>query len=65
MLALSPLVLQLIQLGIQVVPGLIAAALTEIELVNSDTPPSDVQREEIRAALEEANTALMNAQQST
>lgn len=63
MLALTPLVLQLIQLGVQVLPGLISAAVTEVELLNSDTPATPEQRAVIDLALDQANQAVMDAQQ--
>jgi hypothetical protein len=64
MLTLTPLVLQLIQLGITVVPELIAAAQTEISLVTGTSPPSAEQQSQIDAALDAANAALQAAQAS-
>lgn len=63
MLTLTPLVLQLLQLGVQVLPGLISAAVTEVELLNSKTAPTAAQQAAIDAALDEAQTAVMAAQQ--
>jgi hypothetical protein len=63
MLTLTPLVLQLLQLGVQVLPGLINAAVTEVELLKSGTAPTAEQQAAIDAALDDANTALMNAKQ--
>jgi hypothetical protein len=61
MLALTPLVLQLISLGISVVPELISAAQTEISLVTGTNPPSAEQQSQIDAALAQANAALQAA----
>jgi hypothetical protein len=65
MLALTPLVLQLIQLGITVVPELIAAAQQEIALFNSGTEPNAAQQADIDTALATAHAALQAAQQGT
>lgn len=62
MLTLTPLVLQLIQLGATVLPELIATAQTEVSLVNAGTAPSPEQQAAIDAALETANNALQAAQ---
>jgi len=62
MLSLTPLVLQLIQLGISVAPELIAAAQTEISLVTGTAPASADQQKAIDTALDAANAALMAAQ---
>jgi hypothetical protein len=62
MLALTPLVLQLLQLGLNVVPEIIAAAQTEVDLWNSGTAPTAAQQAAIDAALDQANAALQAAQ---
>ncbi len=62
-LALTPLVLQLLQLGVQVLPGLIAAAVTEVDLLNSGTAATAEQRAAIDLALDQANQAVMDARQ--
>lgn len=62
-LTLTPLVLQLLQIGVAVLPQLISAAVTEVQLLNSDTAATAEQQAAIDAALDEANAALMNAQQ--
>ena len=62
MLALAPVVLQLIQMGITVVPEIISVAQQEIALFNSGTPPTAAQQAAIDAALTAANAALQNAQ---
>ena len=62
MLTLTPLVLQLIQLGVQIVPEIITAAQAELSLVNSTSAPTADQQAQIDAALAAANTALLNAQ---
>lgn len=64
MLTLLPVILQLIEAGVAVAPQLVAAGQTEIALVNSQTAPTQAQRDEIDAALEVANDALQNAQPS-
>ena len=62
MLALTPLVLQLIELGVSVVPELISAAQQEIAIFNSGTPPTAAQQADIDAALATAHAALQAAQ---
>jgi len=64
MLALTPAVLSMIELGIQVAPGIIAAAKQEIDLANSGTPPTADQQAAIDAALDQAHAALQAAQPS-
>jgi len=61
MIALTPLVLQIIELGLQYTPELIAAARTEIGLFNSGTAPTTEQQASIDAALEQAHAALQAA----
>jgi hypothetical protein len=62
MIALAPLVLQLIQLGLSVAPELISAAMSEIALFNSGTAPTASQQRDLDAALEAAHSALQGAQ---
>jgi uncharacterized membrane-anchored protein len=62
MLALTPLVLQLISLGISVAPELIAAAEQEISLVTGTSAPTAAQQAQITAAVVAANAALQAAQ---
>lgn len=62
MLALTPLVLQLVSLGVSVAPELISAAQTEISLITGTSAPTAAQQAQIDAGLEIANTALQNAQ---
>lgn len=59
---LLPIIIQLVQAGITLVPQLIAAGKMELDLLGSNSPPSDAQKAEIDAALELANDALQNAQ---
>jgi hypothetical protein len=61
MIALTPLVLQLIELGVQLAPELIAAAQTEISLFNSKSEPTAEQTAQISAALDAAHAALQAA----
>lgn len=61
MLVLSPLVLQLIGLGITYTPQLIAAAQAEIRLCNAGAVPTAAERAAIDAALEVAHAALQAA----
>jgi hypothetical protein len=62
MLTLVPIVLQLIEAGITVVPQIIAAAQAEVALFNAGTPPTAAQQASIDAALVQANAALQAAQ---
>lgn len=59
---LLPIIVQLIQAGIVLVPQLIAAAKTELDLLGSGSAPTAEQKAQIDAALELANDALQNAQ---
>ncbi len=61
MLTLTPLVLQLIGLGQQVIPEIIAAAQAEVSLFNGGGTPSAAQQAQIDAALDKANAALQAA----
>ncbi len=61
MLTLTPLVLQLVAAGIQVLPEIIAAAQTEIQLLNTGAAPTTAQQAAIDAALARANAALQAA----
>jgi hypothetical protein len=63
MLALIPVVLQLLEAGITIVPEIITAARTEYALFSSGTAPTPAQQATIDAALETANNALQGAQQ--
>jgi len=58
MLTLTPLVLQLVAAGIQLLPEIIAAAQTEVQLLNANTAPTQAQQAEIDTALKQANDAL-------
>lgn len=60
-LVLTPVVLQLIQMGITLVPQLINAAVTEINLIKSGLPPTPAQQKEIDDALDAAHAALQAA----
>ena len=62
MLALVPVILQLVEAGVTIAPQLISAGKTEVDLFNSGAAPTAAQRAQIDAALEAANTALQNAQ---
>jgi hypothetical protein len=57
MLTLTPTVLQLVALGIQVAPQIVSAAITEVALLQAGTPPSVAQKAAIDAALEAAAPA--------
>lgn len=61
MIALTPQVLQLVLLGIQVAPELIAAAQQEIALFNSGKTPTPEETAAIEAALDAAHKALQAA----
>ena len=61
MLELTPLILQMIQLGITVVPELITAAQAEISLISGTTPPTAAQQAVITAAVDTANAAIQAA----
>jgi len=61
MLSLTPLVLQLLAAGIQVLPEIIAAAQTEVQLLNAGSAPTPAQLAAIDAALRQANAALQAA----
>ena len=63
MLTLAPLVLQLIELGVSVLPAMITAAQTEIALFNAGTAPTAAQQADIDSALDTAHAALQAAQQ--
>lgn len=60
-MTLTPLVLQLIALGIQVAPEIISAAQQEVSLANSATAPTPEQKAAIDAALDAAHAALQAA----
>jgi len=61
MLTLVPLILQLLQMGLTVVPELISAAQTEVGLLNSGQAPTPAQQAQIDAALATANAAVQAA----
>lgn len=61
MIALTPQVLQMVLLGLQVAPELIAAAQQEIALFSAGTPPTPEQQAAIDAALDQAHAALQAA----
>jgi hypothetical protein len=58
MLALTPVVLQLVEAGITILPSIITAAKTEVSLFNSQTAPTPAQQAEIDDALAAAHAAL-------
>ena len=60
-LSLTPLVLQLVALGIKVLPEIIAAAQAEVALLNAKAAPTAEQQAAIDAALAQANAALQAA----
>ena len=62
MLTLTPLIFQLLSMGVSVLPELISAAETEISLVTGTSPPDAAQQAQIDAALAQANAALQAAQ---
>jgi hypothetical protein len=57
-LTLIPLILQLLQAGVTIVPELIQAAITEFEIFSSATAPTAAQQATLDAALETANAAV-------
>lgn len=61
--ALTALVLELVELGIKMAPSVIAAARTEIDLINSGAAPTAEQQAAIDAALDAAHAALQAGQQ--
>jgi hypothetical protein len=63
MLSVTPAVLQLIQLGLQVAPAIIDAAQTEVALLNGGQAPTAEQQAAIDAALDAAHAALQAAKQ--
>jgi hypothetical protein len=62
MLALLPVILQLVEAGVTIAPQLISAGKTEIDLVNSGSAPTQAQMDQINTALDVANAALQSAQ---
>ena len=64
MLTLIPVVLEMLEAGVTIVPEIISAAKTEYALFSSSTPPTAAQQATIDAALEVANNALQAAQQA-
>lgn len=61
MITLSPLVLQIVSLGLTYTPQLIEAAIAEIDLLNSGSTPTAEQLAVIAKGLEEAHAALQNS----
>lgn len=61
MLSLTPLVLQLVAAGVQLLPEIIAAAQTEVQLFNAGVVPTATQQAVIDTALARANAALQAA----
>lgn len=61
MSALLAAIAQLIALGVQLAPEIIAAAEQVLSLVKSGQAPSTEQQAQIDAALAAAHTALQNA----
>ncbi len=61
MLALTSAVLQLVQLGVTILPEVIQAAQTEVALLTGDAAPSAEQQAAIDAALAKAHAALQAA----
>jgi hypothetical protein len=62
MLTLIPVVLQLLEAGITIIPQIVTAAQTEFSLFSSGTAPTAAQQAAIDAALDKANAALQAAQ---
>ena len=62
MLALTPVIIQLIEAGLTIAPQIMAAWKTEVALFTAGTPPTDAQKAEIDAALDAADAALQAAQ---
>jgi hypothetical protein len=63
MLTLVPIVLQLLEAGITVVPEIISAAQAEVALFNSGSAPTAAQQAQIDAAEAAASAALQAAVQ--
>ncbi|HEY3848365.1 MAG TPA: hypothetical protein VGL95_14760 [Acetobacteraceae bacterium] len=63
-LTLIPVVLDLLEAGVTIVPEIVTAAQTEYALFSSSTPPTAAQQATIDAALETANNALQAATQA-
>ena len=61
-LVLTPIVLQLIQMGLSIVPEIVAAARAEVDLLNAGSAPTAEQQAAIDAALDQAHAALQAAQ---
>lgn len=63
MIALLPVIIQLVQAGLALAPDIIAAGKLELDLLSPGAaPPSDDEKASIMAALEKANDALQAAQ---
>lgn len=63
MLTLIPIVLELLQAGVTIVPEIVSAAQAEYALFSTGTAPTAAQQAQIDAALETANAALQAVQQ--
>jgi hypothetical protein len=60
---LLPIIIQLLQAGIVLIPSIVAAGKTELDLLGSGAAPAtDAQKKQIMDALDEANDALQQAQ---
>jgi hypothetical protein len=62
-LALTPLVVQAVEMGLTVAPSVIAAVKTELDLANAKAAPDAAQMKQIMDALDQANAALEAAKQ--
>lgn len=63
MIALLPVIIQLVQAGLAIAPDIIAAGKTELDLLSPGAaPPTAEQKAAIMAALDRANAALQAAQ---
>lgn len=63
MIALLPVIIQLVQAGLAIAPDIISAGKIELDLLRPGAPePTAAQKADIMAALEKANDALQAAQ---
>jgi hypothetical protein len=60
-LALMAQIMSMLMSAAASLPGVISAAETAIDLLNSNTDPTEAQEREIRAALDAANDELQRA----
>jgi hypothetical protein len=65
MAQLSPIVFDLVELGIAIAPHILAAARVEVQMLTSGAPPTAEQTAAISAALDAAHATLQAAQQGT